>query len=63
MAKSPSAETQLRTLRSELKRVREERDDARSSTIHYRQRAEKSEQESEEWKRRFDTLLNREPSP
>ena len=63
MSKAPSAETQLRSAKKELKRVVDERNAAIAQREVYRARATKAEQEVAEWKRRFDTLLAREQLP
>ena len=61
MPKKPSAETELKRVKAELRKktelVREYHDDAYGQ----RHRAIKAEQECSEWKRRFDLLLERTP--
>lgn len=54
-------QTELRNLRREHKRVREALTEALRIGESYRGRATKAEQETAEWKRRFDALLERTP--
>lgn len=59
MARPPSPETQLRTTRALIRGLEKELARARQQVTDYRARATKAEQESAEWKRRFDILLQR----
>lgn len=57
MGREPSEKTQLANARRENKRLDTELRASRSMTEHFRLRATKAEQETAEWKRRFDELL------
>jgi predicted nucleic acid-binding Zn-ribbon protein len=57
MSKLPSAETQLRTVKSNLNDALKELKQTGIAVEHYRARSTKAEQEVAEWKRRFDALL------
>lgn len=59
MAKAPSAETQLRTLKRELATLRDLHDRTSKCADVYLRRATKAEQEVIEWKQRFDLLLSK----
>ena len=68
MSKKPSAETQLREARIELKRARYLEvealgalNDVRSALVLARGQATKAQQEAAEWRKRFDDLLARVP--
>ncbi len=62
MTRQPSAETQLRTLRADLRRLSAEAAGMAREATDYRRRASKAEAEVAEWKRRFDLLLARTPA-
>ncbi len=55
--RKPSAETELRTVRRELKLCKAERTKDVTLMQQYRARATKAEQELATWKQRFDRLL------
>jgi hypothetical protein len=57
MARQPSVETQLRSARTDLRRLTLELAQANQRTEQWRGRATKAEQEAAEWKGRFDILL------
>jgi hypothetical protein len=59
--RKPSAETQLRLTRRELKASMVDRLNLTNEVSGYRRRATKAEQECAEWKARFDLLLSRTP--
>lgn len=59
MAKAPSADTQLRTLKAQAKDLNKQLDAALVQRDAYRARATKAEQEAADWKQRFDILLRR----
>ena len=59
--RKPSAETELRLTRRELKRSMVDRLNLTNELAGYRRRATKAEQECAEWKSRFDMLLSRTP--
>ncbi len=61
MSKKRSPATELRSLRSELKRWRTGYDERVKDCTAFMMRATKAEQECAEWKRRFDLLLARTP--
>jgi len=61
VSRPPSAETQLRTAKSELKEQRAALSAQAEATAIWRGRATKAEQEVAEWKARFDLLLKRTP--
>lgn len=63
MSRVPSAETQLKCLRREHKRLSDALTEAQRELTAYRGRASKAEAETAEWKKRFDILLSREPKP
>jgi predicted RNase H-like nuclease (RuvC/YqgF family) len=63
MSRIPSDATALKNCRAELRRMNEENGQLKASLSEYRGRASKAEAEVAEWKRRFDILLSREPSP
>lgn len=63
MARKPSAETELRTVKRLLAERTKELAFVTNNREHYRIRATKAEQEVAEWKRRFDELLRLKPSP
>ncbi len=63
MSRMPNAETQLKSLRREHRRISDALSDAQRELTTYRGRASKAESEAAEWKRRFDILLSREPPP
>jgi hypothetical protein len=63
MSHKPTAETEVKSLRREVKRLKAELADARASANEYRPRASRAEAEVSEWKKRFDLLLKREPLP
>lgn len=59
MARTRSAETQLRSVTRELKNVRENHRRMMGERDAYRIRSTKAEQEAAEWKARFDLLLSK----
>lgn len=59
MSRKPSAETELRNVKRELKRAREACADMRAELDGFRARATRAEQEAAEWRRRFDLLLEK----
>lgn len=59
MSKLPSEATQIRTLKSQLKRAEADIRVLMSKRDEYRARATKAEQEVAEWRARFDALLHR----
>jgi len=59
MSKPPSAETQLRTARSDLRRLSKLLAEANEERSSYRIRATKAGQECADWRRRFDELVRR----
>ena len=59
--RQPSPQTELRNLRRDLKRTEEDLRAVKQAAEAYRSRATKAEQETAEWKRRFDLLLARTP--
>lgn len=61
--RAPSAETQLRRVRSDLRAAEKSARENMELAAQYRLRATKAEQELAEWKRRFDLLLARAPEP
>lgn len=61
MARLPSAETQLRSARSDLRAANKRAHELQGLAESYRLRATKAEQEAAEWKKRFDALLARTP--
>lgn len=60
MARKPSPETELRTLRSQLKHTKAAFEAVVRQRDEYRARATRSEQEAAQWRERFDLLLRRE---
>ena len=63
MSKAPSILTQFKNLRREHKRISDALTDAQRELTYYRGRASKAEADAAEWKKRFDILLSREPTP
>ena len=68
MSKKPSAETQLREVRRELKHARNAvleavrgADDARTALLITRGQVTKAQQDAADWRKRFDDLLARVP--
>lgn len=57
MSRKPSEATQLATAKRELKRLGVELAQYRSELLKYRTRATQAEQQTAEWKERFDKLL------
>ena len=57
--RKPSDATQVRQLKSELRRAKAELAQANSAVHIYRGRATKAESEAADWRRRFDLLLAR----
>lgn len=57
MGKAPSIETQLRTAKSRIKELERSLSEAEKQRLAYRTRATQAEQESAQWKQRFDILL------
>lgn len=57
MSRKPSAETELRWAKSDLKSLRKDHGALAAKCEHYRIRATKAEQELAEWRQRFDLLL------
>lgn len=57
MSRKPSPETELRALKRELKDARALRDEYQREAMILRGQLNKSQAETGEWKRRFDTLL------
>lgn len=62
MSRQPSAETQLRNLRAEMRDLSKQLAGTVKDREVYRIRATKAEQECAEWRRRFDLLLARVPA-
>lgn len=52
MAREPSTETQLKSARAELRKLRIDLLREQQQVAHYRARATKAEQEAAEWKQR-----------
>lgn len=63
MGKLPSAATQLRTAKRDIKTLQLNLDAVRRLLDEYRIRASKAEQECAEWKVRFDLLLRQPATP
>jgi hypothetical protein len=63
MSRAPSAETQLRSERRITKLLRSQLAETAKQLTEYRWLASKAEADAAEWKKRFDVLLSREPSP
>jgi hypothetical protein len=61
LSRKPSPETELRTVRRELKKWKAGYDERVKDCTAFRMRAIKAEEESADWKRRFDLLLARSP--
>ena len=61
MSKKPSAETELKTTKRQLKDILNERDRYRIEANQLRQFLFQANEQIEEWKRRFDLLLARTP--
>lgn len=59
MGRVASAETQLRRMKRELQEAKVARHQMMGQRDAYRARATKAEQETAEWKNRFDALLLR----
>ena len=59
MSKSPSLETQVKNLRRELKHAKAKISLLDGQIDSYRLYLAKAEQETAEWRRRFDSLLKR----
>lgn len=59
MSRMPSEATQLRTAKSEIKRLEGKLAQEGALAREFRVRATKAEQEVAEWKERFDILLRR----
>jgi len=59
VARVRSAETELRHTTAELRKLNQQLADAIQQRDTFRGRATKAEQESAEWKRRFDLLLEK----
>lgn len=57
MSRKPSPETELRTVRRELKEARSLKDEYQREAMVLRGQLNKSQAETGEWKRRFDMLL------
>lgn len=55
--RKPSAETELRTVRRELRECQARERAERQGRQEYQARTTKAERELSEWKRRFDRLL------
>lgn len=62
MGRKRSAETELRQVRRELKETRAALNSMRTDHIHSINTATILKAERDEWKRRFDALLNRLPN-
>jgi len=62
VSKLPSEATQIRTLKRQLAQAQSESASHAISSVQYRQRATKAEQEAKEWKDRFDLLLRQKPA-
>jgi FtsZ-binding cell division protein ZapB len=60
--RKPSVETQLRGAKSQIAILQKEVRALTAQRDQYRVRATKAEQETAEWKARFDILLKREES-
>jgi len=63
MSRAPSEATKIRNLTRMLRNREVELQAVKQQREAYRLRATKAEQEAAEWKRRFDILLSREPTP
>lgn len=61
--KKPSLETELRNTKRMLREAVTTNVAIRQQRDEYRARATKAEQESAEWRKRFDALLYREEKP
>ena len=61
MPKKPSAETELRTVKRELRETRAVLAKATRERDVYRARLTRAEQKVSEWVKRFDSLLERTP--
>lgn len=61
MAKKPSAETEVKRLRAELKRAVAHSNDLAQKLMESRGQRTKAEQQAAEWRLRFDALLARVP--
>lgn len=59
MSKPPSEATQIRSLKSQVKEVFEDKQAAEKARDIWRARATKAEEEAAEWKARFDLLLSK----
>lgn len=63
MSRLPSVETQLRTVKAELREARIDVSRLRVACAAITERAIKAEKEASEWKERFDVLLRKEHKP
>lgn len=61
MSKKPSEATQLRTAKRRIAELERQAAYSREQCISLQTRANKAEQEAQDWRRRFDLLLIREP--
>lgn len=62
MSRKPSPETELRTVRREIKRWKAGYDERVKDCTAFRLRAIKAEEEAADWRKRFDLLLARTPA-
>lgn len=62
MSRKPSAETEVKSLRRDTKRLKTEPASAWASVTEYRARATRAETEAADWRKRFDLLLARTPT-
>lgn len=61
MSKKPSAETELRHVRRDLRLARQQLADINQKSAEWAARATRAERELKEWKDRFDLLLRSKP--
>lgn len=61
MGRQPSAETLLRTAKRRIKELEQQLADAQTDATAQRQRSIRLQTERDEWKARFDALLERVP--
>lgn len=57
VSRKPSPETELRSVKRELREAKEDLSRCRLSMAEYRARATRAEQSCAEWQQRFDALL------
>lgn len=59
MGKEQSPQTEIRNLRREVRRLRDDLAREKTTAEAYRRRATIAEQDAAEWRRRFDSLLSK----